>query len=170
MLIDKLLPHCDFYERHTILVRASRERTYDAIATADLTSSHLVRALLFLRGLGVRRVRTIREFTGSFRLVHDERPNEMVLATEGSFWRVVSRPRGVGAEEFRHPVPANTARAAWNFATKTQGGETLLVTETRILCADDARWKFRLYWMLIRPFSGIIRIMMLRAIRKEAER
>jgi hypothetical protein len=164
------LPHCDFFERHTILVRASRERVYDAIFSADLTDSFVVRGLLFLRGMGLRRARKIREFASGFRIVGEDRPTEIVLAIEGSFWKVTSLPHGIDAEDFRHQVPAGMARAAWNFTTERQGDKTLLATETRVLCADDAMPKFRLYWMLIRPFSGIIRIMMLRAIRREAER
>jgi hypothetical protein len=48
---------------------------------------------------------------------------------------------------------------------------TLLTTETRIWCADGrARRRFALYWALVRPFSGLIRILMLRAVAREATR
>ena len=56
-----------------------------------------------------------------------------------------------------------------NFLVQREGEATRVTTETRVLCADDARPKFRLYWMLIRPFSGLLRRFMLRAIRQEAE-
>lgn len=151
-------------------MRASRERVYDAVSTADLTGGFVVRALLLMRGMGLRPARTIRDFASGFRIVAEDRPNEIMLGTEGPFWKPACRPRGLDAEDFRLPVPEGVARAAWNFTTETQGDATLLATETRVLCADDARPKFRMYWMLIRPFSGIIRRMMLRAIRKAAER
>jgi hypothetical protein len=50
-------------------------------------------------------------------------------------------------------------------------GRTVLTTETRVACGDPAsRAKFRAYWTVVRPFSGLIRILMLRAVRRECER
>jgi len=47
---------------------------------------------------------------------------------------------------------------------------TILSTETRVTCGDAAsRRKFLLYWSVIRPFSGLIRILLLRALRDAAE-
>jgi hypothetical protein len=63
------------------------------------------------------------------------------------------------------------ARAVWNFMVLPQGESgTFLSTETRVTCGDTAsRFKFRLYWLVIQPFSGLIRVIMLRAIRRTAE-
>lgn len=63
------------------------------------------------------------------------------------------------------------ARAAWNFAVVPDpGGGSVLSTETRVRADDPAaRRRFRLYWLAIRPGSGLIRRLMLRAIRAEAE-
>ena len=42
-------------------------------------------------------------------------------------------------------------------------------TETRVLCADAAALRsFRRYWLVVGPFSGLIRILMLRAIAATA--
>jgi hypothetical protein len=50
-------------------------------------------------------------------------------------------------------------------------GESSLSTETRVHVADPAaRRKFRRYWRVIRPFSGLIRILFLRAARRRAEK
>ena len=72
---------------------------------------------------------------------------------------------------FREPSPPGTAKAAWNFAVgKSSDGITELRTETRVLCADlVTRRRFRAYWTLIRPFSGLIRKEMLAAVRSAAE-
>ena len=49
-------------------------------------------------------------------------------------------------------------------------GTAVLSTETRVHVADPAaRRKFRRYWFVVRPFSGVIRILLLRAARKRAE-
>jgi hypothetical protein len=46
-----------------------------------------------------------------------------------------------------------------------------MVTETRVLCTDDeARRRFSLYWRLVGPFSALIRRVLLRRIKREAER
>jgi hypothetical protein len=45
-----------------------------------------------------------------------------------------------------------------------------LTTETRVHVADPAaRRKFARYWRVIRPFSGLIRILMLRGAKRRAE-
>jgi hypothetical protein len=46
----------------------------------------------------------------------------------------------------------------------------MLATETRVLCLDDSsRRKFKLYWTLIAPFSGLIRNEALRVVKRAAE-
>ena len=168
MLIDRLMPRCDFHERHSTLVRATPERTFNAILTADLSADPISRMLMLLRGMGVRR-RTVGSFAEGFEVAAQDPPSEIVIGLEGPFWKPTCKVRGVDAEGFATPVPPDTARGAMNFFLEREADATRVTTETRVLCSDDARRKFRLYWMLIRPFSGIIRRMMLRAIRKEAE-
>ena len=45
-----------------------------------------------------------------------------------------------------------------------------LTTETTVFAADAAsRRRFRPYWLVIRPFSGLVRRLWLRAIKRRAE-
>ena len=54
-----------------------------------------------------------------------------------------------------------------NFRTSTRG----LTTETRVLLTDErSRRAFRRYWLVIRPFSGLIRRNWLTAIVRRASR
>ena len=98
-------------------------------------------------------------------------PDELVIGLLGRFWT----PRGglcadVAAETFRAGPPMGQALAGWNFTVAMRpDGSSELRTETRVWCAADARWKFRLYWLAVRPGSGLIRRAMLRAIRRHAE-
>lgn len=171
MLIDSLLPHCDFYERHSLVIRATPERAYEAIVTADLAGSRVVRIFLVLRGMGRKSQRTTLRFAEGFAVAAEDPPREIVLGLEGAFWSPACRPRGVDAARFRMPVPRDSARAAWNFfVERIDEVHVRVTTETRVLCGDDARRKFRLYWTLIRPGSGLIRRLMLRTIRRQAER
>jgi hypothetical protein len=62
-------------------------------------------------------------------------------------------------------------KAAWNMRIDQTNPETCtLSTETRIAnFGSAARRKFRLYWMLVGPFSGLIRRVLLRGVRHRAE-
>ena len=163
MLIDRLLPHCDFYERHSTRVRATPERIYDVICHGQFTAHPLVRALLLLRGLGRGRTTfSLDSFLKQgFVLLADDPPREIVLGIEGPFWKPNCKLQTVDLTR-----PVTSARGVWNFHVAADG---TLSTETRVLCADDTRAKFRAYWLVIRPFSGLIRRMMLRSIRRTAE-
>jgi hypothetical protein len=163
------MPHCDFVEKHSTVVRATPERIYETIRRGELTNHPLVRALLTLRGLGRSRQKFNVDAFGrnGFAILAEDPPNEIVLGVQGPFWKPNCKLHTISAESFQTNVPDGAARGAWNFLVEANGRVT---TETRVLCANDSRTKFRLYWLLVRPFSGLIRRMMLRAIRKEAER
>ncbi len=162
-LLDTLLPRYNFSERHSTTTRATPERVYAALRTTDLARSPVVKLLLALRGM--------RGGRGSFpppgfAVIGDDPPRELVLGLQGPFWRPTCKLHEVDAGTFATPVPPDAARAAWNFTIEPGR----ITTETRVLCSDDARAKFRLYWLVVRPFSGLIRRFMLHAIRDEAER
>jgi hypothetical protein len=169
MLLDDLMPRFEIAKRYETLVDAPRERVYDAILTADLASHPIVKALLFVRGMG-RRTRSSLRFHEGFTVAAEDRPREIVIGLEGPFWSPACKPQGVDAARFAQPLSPNTARGGWNFTTAEAGGKTRLATETRVTYTADARAKFRTYWFFIGPFSGLIRIFMLQAIRREAER
>ena len=85
----------------------------------------------------------------------------------GQFWRLDGGPRvnvhdAASFAAFNEP---GFLRVAVNFEISPR----LISTETRIQALDDsARRKFSLYWTLIRPGSGWIRMAWLRAIRRRA--
>ena len=191
MLLDEILPAYDVSARYETVVRAPAARVYAAIWSADLAPLP-VRVLLGVRALpGVvlaslrdpreawRRLRgrtrgaaTMREVIAQgFLLLAEEPPREVVLGLVGAFWR----PRGgvvrVDPDSFRAPPPRGAARAAWNFHVAERGGtECVLSTETRVQCADElSRRRFKLYWTIVGPWSGVIRLAMLRSIRRAAE-
>ena len=171
MLLDRFLPHCDFFERHSTFVRATPERVYATIRSANLAVHPAVRALLTMRGLRHPRAMNLDAVISSgFSLLAEDPPRELVLGLQGPFWKPSCKLHAIDADSFLSPVPSGAARGAWNFLIEHSGDGARVTTETRVLCADGARLKFRLYWLVVRPFSGLIRRMMLRAIRREAER
>lgn len=189
MLLDELVPDFDMRASYGTPVIASPERVYTSIWTADFDHWGLMRTLVMLRGLpgflvapretwrrvrarGGRRQVRLHDVLGSGFALLGERPGEeLVLGTVGRFWLARGELRPVSPESFRQLSVPGTAKAAWNFAVhRGTGGRTILTTETRVLCADRAtRRRFRAYWGVIGPFSGLIRREMLAAIRDTAE-
>jgi hypothetical protein len=98
--------------------------------------------------------------------------HEMAYGGVGRFWEPSGGLRRVEAADFAGFAEPGYARAGFNFLVEPDGdGGCLLTTETRVQATDErARRRFRLYWALVRPGSGLIRRDWLRAIRRRAER
>lgn len=172
-LLDDWLPSFEFDERHQIVCRASAAVSWRALHEANLADAWLARAVIALRGLKRAPALTLDAMIASgFSLLAEQPERELVLGIAGRFWTPTGGRLRVDAANFRGPIPPGTARAAINFvAVANPDGTTLLTTETRIACADAAaRRRFRAYWTVIRPGSGLIRRAMLRAVRAHAER
>jgi len=188
MLIDEYLPSYDASEKHSATVEASAERIYTALRTADLAACKTVRLLLTVRALpgallmGSKGWRILRaRMTASIRLqafeqrgftvLDEDPPRELLIGLTGRFWTLRGGLTATDAKSFVESLPPGCARAAWNLRIEpVDPGRNVLVTETRVQCADrKTRRKFGAYWLLIRPGSGLIRRCMLRAIKEEAE-
>ena len=175
-LIDELMPRFDEVGRHALRLRAAPDVVFAALKRVDLRRSWIVAALLFLRGVpGAlaghhKRPRgpvTLEGMTAAGFALLGERPGrELVL---GVFWTPTGQVLSLDGG-----IPLVRARGLRQGGVGLRGhagvgGDTLLSTETRILCTDAAsRRRFRRYWRVIRPFSGLIRIALLRAIAREA--
>lgn len=182
MLIDRFAPNPDAVETYSITINASRQAVHDALWTADL-GSPVIKLLLALRSLprfvvrGGRRVPRNQKITmqtlldSGFGVLAEQAGKEIVLGVTGRFWRPTGNLSPFNREEFDRPVPPGIARAIWNFSVSESGdGRTILSTETCVMCGDRAsRRKFRAYWFFVRPFSGLIRRLMLRAVRRACE-
>jgi hypothetical protein len=189
------MPVYDFIEKHQTDICATPEQVFEAIRTADLAGSPVTRTLLALRalpGIVIAVFRSPGNAPGNlrdrikfwnrdirlsdfeklgFRVVAEEAPKELVIGLMGKFWTL----RGglyteVTANHFEAGPSPGYALAGWNFTvTEKEDGNTKLCTETRVLCSQEARNRFRAYWFLVRPGSGLIRRVMLRSIRHKAE-
>jgi Protein of unknown function (DUF2867) len=173
LLIDEFVPDYDFRERHQIFVPAPAEAVRGAADAWQTDASFLWRWLMRLRGLGSPHG-TLRESAAAYGfLCLADTDEEVVYGQAGRFWSPNERaamlcPRT--GDEFRILSDPRYAIAAMNIKIEPQGsGGTRVYTETRVRClgASSRRW-FRLYWLTIRPFSGLLRHAMLRGIRAEA--
>lgn len=170
MLIDEFLPTYDFAEYHDIEVEASAERAWRAAKELDLGSSVFARALFFARGLTLRTLTLDGLLDYGFVLLGERANDELLLGLVGRFWLPTGGIVRIGADQFRGFDKPGHAKVAWNFAVDAHMEKSQVSTETRIACIDEtARRSFGLYWIVVRPFSGIIRQEALRAIKRQAE-
>jgi hypothetical protein len=191
MLLEDLMPVYDVVERHHTTVRAAPATVFAAIKSFDLSESLLTRLLLFVRAVPGWLVAVVKSPSAAvmelrarraelrladmeragFKVVAEDAPRELVIGVLGKFWNVRGdRCPEVTAASFAAGPPRSYALAGWNFTVEANGnGGSELRTETRVWCADDVRLKFRVYWLVIRPGSGLIRHEILRAIRRNAE-
>ena len=189
MLLDDYLPEFDVRTSYASRIAAPPARVYASLWTANFDHWGVTRVLYAARTLPsfpARPRETWRRFrdelfrqrftldgmlSEGFALLEERPGEELVLGTVGRFWRARGELCATSPVQFRAPAPSGTAKAAWNFEVGIRADDaTELRTETRVLCADVAtRRRFRAYWILIRPFSGLIRQEMLAAVRNAAE-
>lgn len=172
--LDDFLPTYEFSERHSLAIAAPPERIDVALRTVSLRDIPVARALWALRRLGRSWGDPGKPFVHSAlegAVLLDQAPEEgLVLGLTGQFWRIrggdkAGRPRT--AEEFRAYDRPDACKAVIEFRI----GSAVLSTETRVHVPDPAsRRKFARYWFVIRPFSGLIRILFLHAAKRKAER
>lgn len=183
MLLDDFMPQWHFNEYHQILVAAKPEAVNRAMRKADLGRSPFVRPLLALRGLPARLSKKdyateVRGGSldamckaGPFIQLGDAPPHEYVFGLAGCFWVPSPNLHRLTPGEFLAFDEEGQAKVAANLLIAPLGPDTCrLSTETRIQClGPKAKRRFRRYWFMIRPFSGLIRLEWLRLIKRGAE-
>lgn len=176
--LDRLLPRWHFREHHR---RATTAPAAALLAAAEeLTWREVVvmRALLGIRSAGrLHLAGTEPILDGMAKIgftVLERTDDELVVGALGRPWdprggRKAPRlaDRAAPAEFFARFDEPGWAKMIVNF--RVGAGE--LSTETRVLATDEhARRAFARYWLLIRPFSGLIRRRWLAAIARRADR
>ena len=160
----------EFSERHSLAIDAPAGRIDQALRAVSLADIPVARALWWLRRLGRRTGDAKKPFVTAFPgVVLEDVPGEgIVLGLTGQFWRLRRNLDPAGprtADDFIAYSRPDVCKAVIDLRV----GRSSLSTETRVRVADPAaRRKFRRYWFVVRPFSGLIRILLLRAARRRA--
>lgn len=170
--LDDFLPAYEFSERHWLAIDAPATRIDAAFREVSIADIPVARALWWIRRLGRPYGDTAKPFVGGELpgvVLEDVPDSGIVLGLTGQFWRVLGGQRDPAqpttAEEFLAYNRPDTCKAVVDFRV----GDRSLSTETRVHVADPAsRRTFHRYWFVVRPFSGLIRILLLRAARKGA--
>ncbi|GAA6119587.1 hypothetical protein [Acidovorax sp. FG27] len=181
-LIDHYLPRYQFAEEHSRYIPASQARVLDVLGRPAVLNDPIARGLIALRetpnrlagrlgfasGLKHRPSFSVADFTPLGR----DGDRELAHGLAGRFWQSDYGLVDVrDAAAFQALDPAGIAKLVMNFTAAPEGGGTRLTTRTRVWCGDDAALRrFRPYWLLIRPASGLIRRRLLKRAHDAALR
>jgi hypothetical protein len=150
--LDEFLPEYDARERHERRVAGTPELAVAAALGIPVAPDGLVRTLFRLRGLpGGGSVLGALRAIGLKPLV--EEPDCVVLGAAGRPWS----PRSP-LTPFDKAGPGQVRLVFDITATAAGAGMSVLATETRVAAMDaGARRAFRRYWLVVGPFSALIR-------------
>lgn len=168
-LHERYLPNFTFREVHRITIAAPPEKVYHQVRHFEFKDLLVVRILFFLRGIPSRMMSLQGLDREKFRLLEEQLNHELIIGLIGQFWKPDGNLQQFEPAAFVTFQDDNFLKATWNFRLEPANGNTILETETRIYCPDErTRKKFRRYWFVVRPFSGWIRMEMLKAIRRKS--
>lgn len=164
MSVADALPVYHHSEHHAIHVDADPERTLAAAREARLEDARLIRVLLRLRGLRARRGSFWNALlAGGFEPLGDD-----TVVLVGKPW--LPRPQLLRVADFVGFDEPGYAKMAMDVRVVPEGRGSRMETETRIFLTDvAARRRFAAYWLVVRPFSGLLRRSWLKAARRRAE-
>lgn len=119
-----------------------------------------------------RRLFRVRDMEGGpFTLLAREEDRALVFGLVGQFWRPTGGARPIATAEFAAFAEPGCAKLVYGFWLEPAGGDRIrLTTATAIFCPDLAsRSAMTLYWLAIRPISGLIRREILAAVKQASE-
>lgn len=179
--LDPFIPHPEIAERFSTRVKAPAPLVFEVAMGMDFQSLPLVRWIIRARErlMGATppppRVPQgmLDELVGLGWGLLVNQPGRLIVGGAACQpWRadVVFRP--IAPEHFAAYAEPDQVKIAWTFeAEPLEPALTRFTTETRAMATDaPARRKFRRYWRWARFGIVAIRLLMLPAVRREAER
>jgi hypothetical protein len=169
-----VLPDAPFVERHDRVIDAPLERVWHALDSLSWADLRLSLPMIAVRtgGRG-RAVRAPVLARGPVDAIVVDPPRLWIGGRIGKPWqpRPEVVPGPLGLEEFVSFAEPGWLKYAMDFRLDPlRDGRTVVTTTTRCVATDAAaRRRFAPYWRLIRPFSGLVRRDMLRALARRAE-
>lgn len=179
--LDRFIPHPDIRERFETLIRAPASLVMEVASNFDLQSEPIVKAILRLReklmrsaSHAARRPQGILEETKGLGWgILDEQPGRFVICgATCQPWLADVRFSPVASADFEAYAKPGEVKIAWTLEADALGpAVTRFAQETRAVATDEhARTRFRRYWRWARFGIIPIRLLMLPAIRRAAER
>jgi hypothetical protein len=159
------LPAYHHRERHSIFVAATPEHAFAAARETQFDDVPLVRLLMKVRGLRSAPREAIWDalLAEGFQAVGDD-----TVVLVGKPWSPSGGTRT--PDDFADFAEPGYAKVAMDIRARPGGGGSRLETETRVfLTSGSARRRFAAYWLVVRPFSGLVRRSWLKAAKRRAE-
>jgi len=179
--LERFIPHPDVWERFETTIQAPAALVMDVAGQLDMQSLPAVRLIFGLREL----------LTGAARTV-PRKPQGILEETRSLGWGLLAEQPGrfvvcgatcqpwlanvvfsaVAPDQFLSYAQPDQVKIAWTLEAAEIGpGLTRFGQETRAVATDEqARIRFRRYWRWARVGIIAIRLLMLPAIRRAAER
>jgi hypothetical protein len=179
-LIDPFMPRADIRESHEIIVLAPAETVFQVAEDFDLLSVPIVRSIFRLRERVFRVQAKPRMHTGivaeTLSLgwgVLDYWPGRaIVMGAATQPWIGDVKFHAIPAEEFAAFAEPGYVKIVWTLeAQPLATSATRFRTQTRVVATDGiSKARFLVYWVFAGPFIVLIRRIINRALRQEAER
>jgi len=180
-ILDRFIPDPDIRERFSTTVHAPYDLVMDVATTFDMQSLSLVRAIFWLRQTLMRAAasppRRPQGLLAETRALGwgllVEQPGQLVVCGAACQpWRANTSFTPLSADEFPTYDEPNQVKIAWTLETEALGPAlTRFSQETRAVGTDaQAKRSFRHYWRWARVGIIAIRLLLMPAVRRAAER
>ena len=180
-MLDRFIPASEVVERHHIRVEAPAAITLTAAREQDLFGSPLVRAIFKAREVvlgttpqNAQRPRALlpQMLSLGWGVLGEVPGHEIVVGAVTKPWEPNVVFRALPPDAFAAFNEPGYVRIVWSLRADPEGaGRSIFRTETRAIATDPvSRARFRRYWSLASPGIGLIRRLLLRPLKSEAER
>ena len=190
-LLDRFIPSPEILEHHHTDIAAPADVVMEAARSLTLLQSPVIRGIFKMRELALLGAEALAKSAGGeadtrvhpgglveqarsigWVVLAERLDREIVLGAVTVPW--VANPvfRSIPAGEFEAFREPGYVKIVWALrADPLDSGHTVFHTETRVSTTDaQAQRRFRRYWSFVAPGVELIRVAMLKAIRKDAER
>ncbi|MBA2421833.1 MAG: hypothetical protein H0V61_01220 [Chitinophagales bacterium] len=168
-LIDTYLPRYHFKEFHKTEIKIPLINLFEKMVHSDLSRSSLIKFLFWIRGMPTK-IYTVESLSDLGFVKLGEIPGEEILfgrITESAMFN--NCHTNFSSSDFIQKSDPTIIKAVINFRTQNKCHlHNIISTETRVWCGSaDMKSKFRIYWFVVKPFSQMIRKLMLSQIKKQ---
>jgi hypothetical protein len=180
-LLDRFMPTYEVAERHTAWVNAPPDITFAASCDVDLQRSRIIQAIFKGRELALgakpddaARPRGVVAFAKAigWGVLAEVPGREIVMGAVTKPWTANPVFRALPQDAFVTFKEPDYVKIVWTVrADPLTTGASLARTETRVIATDPAaRRKFRRYWSIFSPGVVLIRRVVMRLVKVDAER
>ena len=176
----RFIPNPDVHECRSIVVHAPSALVFETASHTDMMSFWLVRAIFRLRGALMRDTRPPRKPRGlvaetlalGWGVLAYEHDRTLVMGASVKPWTKDVTFDPIPPERFQTFAEPDLVKIAWTLEVEPLGpSRTRFITDTRVEPTDEqARRKFRWYWRAFGPGIVLIRLVLVRQVKREAER